>query len=52
MMDENEDPRAPYKVYEGDELKGTYATRAKARRPQQPVIRVDADSGVLWAKFG
>ena len=35
MMDENEDPRAPYKVYEGDELKGTYATRAEARRRQQ-----------------
>ena len=34
MMDENEDPRAPYKVYEGDELKGTYATRAEARRWQ------------------
>jgi hypothetical protein len=32
MMDENEDPRAPYKVYEGDELKGKYATRAEARR--------------------
>ena len=29
------DPRAPYKVYEGDELKGTYATRAEARRRQQ-----------------
>ena len=27
--------RAPYKVYEGDELKGTYATRAEARRAQQ-----------------
>ena len=35
MMDENEDPRAPYKVYEGDELKGTYATRAEARWRQQ-----------------
>jgi hypothetical protein len=35
MMDENEDPRAPYKVYQGDELKGTYATRAEARRRQQ-----------------
>jgi len=31
----DEDPRAPYKVYEGDELKGTYATRAEARRRQQ-----------------
>jgi hypothetical protein len=28
-------PRAPYKVYQGDELKGTYATRAEARRRQQ-----------------
>ena len=35
MADENEDPRAPYKVYEGDELKGKYATRAEARRRQQ-----------------
>jgi hypothetical protein len=35
QMDENEDPRAPYKVYEGDKLKGTYATRAEARRRQQ-----------------
>jgi hypothetical protein len=26
---------APYKVYKGDELKGTYATRAEARRRQQ-----------------
>ena len=31
----NDDPRAPYKVYEGDECKGTYATRAEARRAQQ-----------------
>jgi hypothetical protein len=31
----NDDPRAPYKVFEGDELKGTYATRAEARRRQQ-----------------
>ena len=28
-------PRAPYKVYEGDELRGTYETRAEARRRQQ-----------------
>jgi hypothetical protein len=27
--------RAPYKVYESDELKGTYLTRAEARRTQQ-----------------
>ena len=32
---QDDDPRAPYKVYEGDELKGTYTTRAEARRRQQ-----------------
>ena len=31
----NDDPRAPYKVYEGDEVKGSYPTRAEARRAQQ-----------------
>jgi hypothetical protein len=35
MASDDNDPRAPYKVYEGDELKGTYATRAEARRAQQ-----------------
>ena len=30
-----DDPRAPYKVYEDAELKGTYPTRAEARRAQQ-----------------
>jgi hypothetical protein len=35
MVIDDDDPRAPYKVYEGDELKGTYATRAEARRAQQ-----------------
>ena len=35
MVRVDDDPRAPYKVYEGDELKGTYATRAEARRAQQ-----------------
>jgi hypothetical protein len=34
-MVQDDDPHAPYKVYEGDELKGTYATRAEARRRQQ-----------------
>jgi hypothetical protein len=33
-MAQDDDPRAPYKVYGGDELKGTYATRAEARRRQ------------------
>ena len=32
MVSDDDDPRAPYKVYEGGELKGTYATRAEARR--------------------
>ena len=35
MASDDSDPRAPYKVYEGDELKSTYATRAEARRAQQ-----------------
>ena len=35
MASDDDDPRAPYKVYKGDELKGTYATRAEARRAQQ-----------------
>ena len=30
-MAQDDDPHASYKVYEGDELKGTYATRAEAR---------------------
>ena len=34
-MAQDDDPHAPYTVYEGDELKGTYATRAEARRAQQ-----------------
>lgn len=34
-MANDDDPRAPYKVYDGDELKGTYATRAEARHAQQ-----------------
>jgi hypothetical protein len=35
MAKDDDDPRAPYKVYEGEELKGTYPTRAEARRAQQ-----------------
>ena len=34
-MAQDDGPRAPYEVYEGDQLKGTYATRAEARRRQQ-----------------
>ncbi len=28
MASDDDDPRAPYKVYEGDECKGNYPTRA------------------------
>ena len=35
MASDDDDPRAPYKVYEGDECKGNYPTRAEARRAQQ-----------------
>ena len=35
MASDDDDPCAPYKVYEGDECKGTYPTRAEARRAQQ-----------------
>ena len=34
-MAQNDDPHAPYKLYEGDVLIGTYRTRAEARRKQQ-----------------
>jgi hypothetical protein len=34
-MGKNDDPNAPYKLYEGDVLIGTYWTRAEARREQQ-----------------
>ena len=32
MASDDDDPCAPYKVYERDECKGTYPTRAEARR--------------------
>ena len=35
MVIDDDDPRASYKVYEGDERNGTYATRAEARRAEQ-----------------
>ena len=43
-MAQDDDPRAPYKVFEGDELKGTYATRAEARRRQQQLESQAEDS--------
>ncbi len=38
----DEDPRAPYKVYEGDKQRGTYKTRAEARRRQQELEREES----------
>jgi hypothetical protein len=43
----NDDPRAPYKVYEGDERKGTYATRAEARRAQQQLAESAPESNYI-----
>ena len=43
MVIDDDDPRAPYKVYEGDELKGTYATRAEARRAQQRLAEFEPE---------
>jgi hypothetical protein len=34
-MANSDDPHAPYKLYDGDKLIGTYRTRAEARRKQQ-----------------
>jgi hypothetical protein len=31
----SDDPRAPYTVFQGEEERGTYRTRAEARRRQQ-----------------
>jgi hypothetical protein len=59
-MATNDDPRAPYKVFEGDELRGTFFTRAEARRclqqiesgqenrsePRPPVRMLDRDGHV------
>ena len=43
MVIDDDDPRAPYKVYEGEELKGTYASRAEARRAQQQLAESEPD---------
>ena len=41
MARDDDDPRAPYKVCEGDEVKGTYPTRAEARRAQQRLAEAE-----------
>ena len=53
MASDDDDPRAPYKVYEGEECKGTYPTRAEARRPQQrlegnPDVKLMLARGHPW----
>ena len=47
-MAKDDDPPCPYKVYEGDELKGTYATRAEARRAQQRLAAVRAGAQLRY----
>ena len=41
MARDDDDPRAPYKVYDGGERKGTYPTRAEARRAQQRLAEAE-----------
>jgi hypothetical protein len=43
MATDQDDPRAPYQVYEADELRGAYATRAEARRRQQQLESAQAN---------
>ena len=45
--DANDDPRAPYKVYEGDEVKGSYPTRAEARRAQQRLAEAEPQQNFI-----
>ena len=47
MARDDDDPRAPYKVYEGEELKGTYATRAEARRAQQRLAEAEPQRNLV-----
>ena len=53
MASDDDDPRAPYKVYEGDELKGTYlrAPRRAERNSDSPSPSRSAISlsGTFWA---
>jgi hypothetical protein len=41
-MANDDDPNAPYKLYDGDERIGTYRTRAEARRAQQ---KLESEAG-------
>jgi hypothetical protein len=45
----SEDPRAPYTVFQGEEERGTYNTRAEARRRQQQLESEQPDgTGRIW----
>jgi hypothetical protein len=48
----NDDPRAPYKVYEGEECKGTYPTRAEARRAQQRLAEAEPQQLIIRDVLG
>ena len=53
MARDDDDPRAPYKVYEGNEVKGTYPTRAEARRAQQRLAEAEPQRNfVIMDVFG
>jgi hypothetical protein len=47
-MANDDDPNAPYKLYDGDKLIGTYRTRAEARRRQQ---RLESEAGSEQRRF-
>jgi hypothetical protein len=47
MARDGDDPRAPYKVCEGDKVKGTYSTRAEARRAQQQLAESAPESNFI-----
>jgi hypothetical protein len=44
----DDDPNAPYTLYDGDELIGTYPTRAEARREQQ---KLESEAGSEQRRF-
>jgi len=48
QMAGNNDPNAPYKLYEGDKSIGTYLTRAEARRAQQ---KLESEAGSERPQF-
>jgi hypothetical protein len=47
-MPKNDDPNAPYKLYEDDVLVNIYWTRAEARREQQ---KLESEAGSEQRQF-